>query len=185
MKWAQIFVIASALLAIGSTGCKTAENIPPLECNHLTPLQPGIPGSPENLIMLENRPNGVSELAALMREMLEAMKETRSQLIEKKPITGLKNYERMKCAWPTDMSNRSAQYDAVADLTIEAIKNFNQNPTQDAYNTVVATCITCHQQRCPGPTAAIRPLLLNNQATQEPSQEAQSESCELPHQEKP
>ncbi len=184
MKWAQI-IITTALLSIVLTGCKTAEHTPPLKCDHLTPLEPGIPGSPDNLIMLENRPNGVSELAALMREMLKSMKDARGQLIHKQPVTPLKTYERMKCAWPTDMSNRTAQFDAVADLTVQAIENFNQNPSEDSYNTVVATCITCHQQRCPGPMAAIRPLLLNNQETQEPSQEAQSESCELPLQEKP
>ena len=165
-------------------GCQSPEQAQPLKCNHLTPLETGIPGSPENLITLKNRPAGVSELAALMREMLEAMKERRSQIIDKKPVQALKNYERMKCAWPTDMSNRSAQFDVLADLTIQAIDHFNQKPSEDSYNTVVASCITCHQQRCPGPTAAIRPLLIGNEETQDPLKGEQSGSCEAPLEQK-
>ena len=40
-------------------------------CTHLTPLKPGIPGSPTNLIQLPNREPGVSQLAWLMRKILE------------------------------------------------------------------------------------------------------------------
>ncbi len=165
------------------TACTAPEKPQPFKCNHQTPLENGIPGSPDNLIMLENRPSGVTELAALMREMLEAMKERRSQIIEKKPVQALKNYERMKCAWPTDMNNRSAQFDALADFTIQAIDHFNDKPSEDSYNTVVASCITCHQQRCPGPMAAIRPLVLDNGETLQPV-DVNPESCETPLEQK-
>ena len=178
-------MICAVLMSNGLVGCQTAEEKPPLECNYTTPLQPGIPGSPNNLIMLENRPSGVSELAALMREMLDVMKEARGQLKSKTPVTALKNYERMKCAWPTDMSNRTAQYDALADLTIDAIHRFNERPSEDSYNTIVATCISCHQQRCPGPMAAIQPLVLSNHETPKPSNDAHLESCESPLQVNP
>ena len=179
MKWASIIV--STAFALGFlSGCQTAQEPAPFKCSYQTPLQPGIPGSPENLIMLENRPSGVTELAAMMREMLDAMKERRAELIAQKTVQPLKNYERMKCAWPTDMDNRSAEFDVLANLTIQAIDSFNKTPNQDAYNTVVATCISCHQQRCPGPTAAIRPLLLEDEKNTHPLQDVDAGSCETP-----
>ena len=183
MKWAHL-IIYIAYAGFGLAGCQSTENKPLLACNHLTPLQNGIPGSPDNLIMLKNRPAGSSELAALMHNMLGSMKERRSELLNKEPVKSFKNYEKIKCAWPTEMDTRSAKFDELANLTLATIEGFNQAPTQDAYNTIVASCVTCHQTSCPGPLAAIRPLIINPGEAFKALDEKDTGSCEAPAEEK-
>jgi cytochrome c553 len=183
MKWAHL-IIYIACAGFGLSGCQSPENKPPFTCNHLTPLQSDIPGSPGNLIMLKNRPSGSSELAALMHDMLGAMKERRGELLNKTPLGTFKDYEKIKCAWPTTMETRSAQFDELANLTLMAIDGFNQAPTQDAYNTIVASCVTCHQTSCPGPLAAIRPLAINPGEAFKALDEKDPGSCEVPPEQK-
>ena len=108
------------------------------------------------------------------------MKQTRQQLIDQVPASPFKDYEKIKCAWPTDMHTRSAMFDELADFNLMAIRNFNREPTPDSYNTIVASCITCHQQSCPGPMAAIRPLVLETGETLKPLEETPAEACETP-----
>ncbi len=170
------FLFASSLAA-GCTPSPQPAATP--ACTHETPLLAGIPGSPGNLIASSANPNGQSDVAHLMREMLDAMKQRRDTLRTGGEPKTLGDYTKLKCAWPTDDTTRSAHFDVMADGMLNAIDGFNQAPTSsEAYNQVVSACLACHQTACPGPMAAIRPLHWSPTGEQLPDLEA--ESCSAP-----
>ena len=159
--WLKISSLILALSAVHmASGCtnKTAPEVAQMSCDHQTPLEPGIPGSPGHLIAMAHNPNGVTELAHIMRSMLISMKEARSALSEGTEPAKLPDYTKIKCSWPTDSHTRSARFDAMADALVEAVALYNKKATPTSYNGVVSTCLACHQTTCPGPMAAIRPL---------------------------
>ena len=149
----------------------------PVDCTHRTTLKAGIPGSPGHLIETSYNPNGASELSVLMREMLDAMKERREVLMAGGVPKPFPDYTKMKCSWPTVPSDRSAKYDAMADNMLGAIEGFNKDTTKsDAYQEIVRACVSCHQNTCPGPIRAIRPLALPK--AQRPLPNTDGTSCE-------
>lgn len=150
----------AVVLCLPSSACNHPEE-PPVAptCTHETPLKPGVPGSPGHLITSATNPNGQSELAHLMRTMLHDMQARRDALRQGNTPEPLRNFTKMKCAWPTADGTRSAHYDSMADVMLTTVSEFNKDTTSGvAYNQVVGACLACHQSACPGPMAAIRPL---------------------------
>ena len=136
------------------------------ECDHETPLKPGALGSPTNLVQLPNRDPGVSELAALMRKILEGLTaqkrvlETQSQGAKAVALPPLLDFSRISCAWPTDHSTRTALFHAHAIATNKTLENHSKNQTRRSYTQVVDSCLACHQHYCRGPVSAIKGLYL-------------------------
>lgn len=135
----------------------------PERCTFETPLEPGIPGSPGHLIPSDRNPNGLSELAQLMRVMNDDMVALRERVLAGEPVGPLpEHHYGMRCAWPTDQKARNRAYDGMAVHylgRLEAMHAPGADP-QASYEALVDACVTCHQARCPGPVAAILELRL-------------------------
>jgi hypothetical protein len=137
----------------------------PLEpCTLETPLQPGVPGSPGHLIPSERNPNGASELATLMRTMVADLEQTKASLEQGRapPQPLWRRHRKMRCAWPTDASDRNASFDAMAITYLAQVKALDERPpdARAAFGGVLAACEACHEHTCPGPIAVINTLKL-------------------------
>lgn len=136
------------------------------ECTMATPLRPGVPGSPGHLIPSARNPNGASELATLMRQMADDLAAARASMKTGSQVAPLfPTHRRIRCAWPTDMSDHTAAFDGFALQYLQQVKQFDEvgsNATlrRASYQAAVAACRACHEQTCNGPLAVIDKLTL-------------------------
>ena len=122
------------------------------DCNLQTPLVPGIPGSPGNLIKSQRNPNGDSQLAVLMRTFVDDLRDVRTKLDAGEPLPKLyPTHRTMRCAWPTKPEERNQDYDTRAQGYLAAVRAFDAEPGKATYNQIVQGCIHCHAQSCGGP----------------------------------
>lgn len=122
------------------------------DCNLSTPLVPGIPGSPGHLIKSARNPNGDSELAVLMRQFVDDLREVRPMFEAGQPLKKLyPTHRKMRCAWPTKPDERNANFDNRAQGYLAAVRAFDAEPGKSTYNAIIAGCINCHSQSCGGP----------------------------------
>lgn len=137
------------------------------ECSLSTPLQPGVAGSPGFLIPSDINPNGASELATLMRQMVADLESTRKRIeTGAAPEPLWTRHRKMRCAWPTDLADRSVQFDALAQTYLEQVKSLDaRRPNaRMAFDTVLTACRACHEASCPGPIEKIEQLRLTASA---------------------
>lgn len=110
-------------------------------------------------------PNGDSELAVLMRQMMGSasnMKEMIKQgnLPDKFPEAFLK----IHTAKPTDSDTKKASFDNFANNYISNLQTLYKSPKEDLtknYNAVINACASCHSEHCPGPLKAINKLKID------------------------
>ncbi len=135
-------------------------------CTLETELVPGVPGSPGHYIESKINPNGHSELAYRMRSMLADLGARRKSLAagEKPAALPLADHTRIRCSWPTTASDRNPANDGMAVLYLQRVEAFNEAPTPQSFNAVIDGCVTCHNETCRGPLAAIEPLRLPGKA---------------------
>ena len=146
------------------TSTKTPSSPPQSTCNLQTPLQRGIPGSPQNLIKSTRNPNGDSELAVLMRKMLAEL-----QLIRKDVLAGRAPrsvplaHQRMLCVWPSEQEIRGPLFETFALAYQDTLNSFKNagSPPKDAFNRAVSGCLSCHNNFCPGPIHLIENLWID------------------------
>jgi hypothetical protein len=126
--------------------------LPDDDCNLSTPLVPGVPGSPGNLIKSERNPNGDSELAVLMRRFVDDLRRVRKLAEAGEPIEPLYPSHRfMRCSWPTKPDERNEAFDARAQGYLASVRAFDHEPNQGNYNAMITGCIACHSVSCGGP----------------------------------
>lgn len=154
--WLVFMVAASCVRA-------SAPPPPPVadDCTLATPLVPGVPGSPGHLMPSELNPNGVSELAALMRRFLDDLRQARDRIARGEEAPALsRSHKKLRCAWPTEPERRDPTYDAFAQGYLAHLQALEASPARPeaAYDAVVAACLACHEALCPGPIPAIESL---------------------------
>lgn len=138
--------------AVDATAAAPAAPAADDDCNLQTPLVPGIPGSPGHLIVSSRNPNGDSELAVLMRQFVDDLREVRVLAEAKQPVKQLfPVHRKMRCAWPTKPEERNQGFDARAQAYLATVRAFDEAPSQASYNAMIAGCISCHSQSCGGP----------------------------------
>jgi len=132
-------------------------------CDYQTPLTPGIPGSPTNLIQTPYNPNGSSELAVLMRRMLTELRKAKKEFSQKKTPVFAGSYDKIRCAWPTTAGTRTPLYDKMANSFLQSYDALRTAKSDHAqyFDATINNCIACHQNTCLGPIPAIESLRLN------------------------
>ena len=119
----------------------------------------------QNKKEINNYPNQDSELALLMREITNDMEIIKSQIInEKIPESSIK-IEEIYTAKPTDPHIRNNDwFDPMTDQYIFSVKDLFNNPGDQTkqYNTIIQSCINCHNQVCQGPIKRIKKLKIKN-----------------------
>lgn len=109
-------------------------------------------------------PNGDSELALLMRDMFTESDSLRQLVANGQQLSGLRKYQEIHAAIPTDSTVKGPVFDAFAVAYIEAIRNLE---TQDSstvfnFNRMVDQCMNCHTEFCPGPKKRIQKLYIQS-----------------------
>ena len=129
------------------------------DCNLQTVLDPDKPGAPGHLIESPRNPNGDSELAVLMRKMVEDLKENRLRTKGGQQVAAMwPTHRMMRCAWPTNPAERNEGYDGRSQSYLATVRAFDEAPSQETYNAVVQGCIACHQVNCGGVIGFIETL---------------------------
>ena len=132
-------------------------------CGEEPTYTPDAPGSPGKWIPSAINPNGHSELAHTMREMVKDMEYTRKQVLAGETPNWLPDlsHGKIRCAWPTAESMKGAAFEIMAVNYVHAVAAEQIKPlTAEGYNRVVKACIQCHQNTCDGPTEAISRLYI-------------------------
>jgi hypothetical protein len=162
---------ASCLLFLATLGC--TKPAPPVAtpapaaavetCTAETPLVPGVPGSPGHLVESPLNPNGMSELALLMRRMVADLEAARD-VIERggQPPALAARYQKLRCSWPTRAEMRSKEFDGLAQTYLQQVAEFDEHrgELRDRYANVLKGCRACHEVTCEGPIAVIDGLAL-------------------------
>ncbi len=111
-------------------------------------------------------PNGDSELALLMRNMLNNTDSLKQLIVNGEGNISdefIAEIQRIHVAIPTDPTVKTAQFSAYTDLMIsqaEELKNASDNKAE-AFNSLVNRCVDCHQEVCPGPIKRIKKLTIH------------------------
>ena len=103
-----------------------------------------------------------SELALTMRKMYANMKEVNLLLDsgEVIPDSLLKGYESMLTDQPTNPDEIGSKFYGFAEGWLNELETLKQNPNKENYNSLMNTCVHCHQSFCPGPIKKIKKLKL-------------------------
>jgi hypothetical protein len=109
-------------------------------------------------------PNGDSELALLMRDMTAHIEAERKRLdAGKEPGELPENHEKIKSALPTDSKQLTGNFNGFADVYLDALKAYHSSTAENhqfAFNNMIKSCISCHQEECPGPIKRIEKLMI-------------------------
>lgn len=110
-------------------------------------------------------PNGDSELALLMREMFDDGMITKQQLLEGLDPQITVDYMAMFTAHATEPDKVArpeyAQFGKAYEQAVEGFLTADAAQRAGAYQTMVATCMNCHQVMCPGPMVKIKKMYLS------------------------
>ncbi len=136
---------------------------PAEDCTGATPLREGVPGSPGHLVASPLNPNGMSELALLMRRMVSDLEAARD-VIERggTPAPVGDGFRRIRCAWPTEPGMRTPEFDPLAVGYLRRVAEMDADPAhaRARYTAVLAGCRACHEATCDGPLSVIDGLAL-------------------------
>jgi hypothetical protein len=107
-------------------------------------------------------PNGDSELALLMRDMFTESDSLKQLVANGKQLSGLRRFQEIHSAIPTDSTVRGPVFDAFATAYIEAIKSLEAQDSSTVFNfnRMVDQCMNCHTEFCPGPKKRIQKLYI-------------------------
>jgi cytochrome c556 len=107
-------------------------------------------------------PNGDSELAVLMREMMNSASSMREMIKQGSvPQKFPEEFLKIHTARPTDSDTKKESFEGFANNYISNLQALYNSPKEDLpknYNAVVNACASCHSEHCPGPLKAINKL---------------------------
>lgn len=108
-------------------------------------------------------PNEMSELALLMRNLIDDLKASKQIVSEgKKPnIDWMEKYGDLLNAKPTEEKNSGPVFHGFGAKFLQDLEDFQNADTTnqvEVYNGMIQSCIDCHQQHCQGPIPAIKKL---------------------------
>ncbi|MFT4526756.1 MAG: hypothetical protein ACI85F_002936 [Bacteroidia bacterium] len=108
-------------------------------------------------------PNGDSELALLMREMFDEGDRVKQQILAGEVPSGLKKFEIIHSAIPTDENASGPVFEGFATSYIQAIKALENSDSASVFkfNNMVDQCMNCHTEFCPGPKRRIKKLYIS------------------------
>lgn len=113
----------------------------------------------EALIMYES-----SEMTLLMNKMFDENMELKKGIIEGDDLTAFrKDYSKIHSAILTDPDDRTASFEQFSKAFIKhqkAIFHVETSEVITQYNTMVQSCIACHETTCTGPIPKIKKLLI-------------------------
>lgn len=124
----------------------------------------GCKDSPKNTSGIIN-PNGDSELALLMRQMFDEGMITKQQIIDGSVPEIKVEYVKMHTAQATEPEKIArpeyVSFAKACEEAVEHLENADASQRIDAYQSLVQSCMNCHQVLCPGPMVKIKKMYLS------------------------
>jgi cytochrome c553 len=115
----------------------------------------------ENQKKLSNYEIQSSELALLMRFAHEQAKLLRSDIVQKKELSEYDSQiEFITNAEPTRPSVQGPEFEAFARYYISMNQKAFEKLDKHNYNEMIASCVACHNEYCPGPIRTIKKLAI-------------------------
>jgi cytochrome c553 len=110
----------------------------------------------------QENPNGSSELSLLMRDMQKYTNQAKADIkAGKSPAPYPAAFDKIHTAKISDGMEKSDYYKSFGDLYMMAVKNYASSTPEnriETYNNMVAACLACHSQHCPGPVPVIKKM---------------------------
>ena len=95
-----------------------------------------------------------------MRDMFEESDSLKQLVLHGKQLSGLKKYQDIHSAVPTDANASGPVFEAFATSYIESIKALEASDSTAVFNNMVHQCMNCHTEFCPGPKKRIKKLYI-------------------------
>lgn len=110
-----------------------------------------------------NFPNPRSPLAIMMRNIYNDLKAARDTIAGggRSGIKWVDKYSIITTATPTDQEDSGPVFDAFAQKFLVDLNKFETATNAmgvDTYNSVIQSCLDCHQEHCHGPMPTIAKL---------------------------
>ncbi|MBT5858879.1 MAG: hypothetical protein HOA52_04290 [Flavobacteriales bacterium] len=108
-----------------------------------------------------NFPNKDSELAIMMRDIVENTQKVKEQIINGEEVEFFIKFEKLHTSTTTEADVRDdGQFTSFANDYTNKVSELIKAETDKTtlYNDMVQACVNCHQQICPGPVKRIRKL---------------------------
>lgn len=109
-------------------------------------------------------PNGDSELALLMRDMYKEAEHVKNQIKNGEDFKIKLDHEKILSAHATEPEKAaSKEYKNFAKMylaNLDQLQNANSENVEMVFQSLVSSCLSCHQQLCPGPMVRIKKLKL-------------------------
>lgn len=99
-----------------------------------------------------------------MRDMFEESDSLKQLVKEGKQLSGLRKFEDIHSAIPTDSDASGPVFEAFAESYVNSIKALETSDSSTVFNfnNMVTQCMNCHTEFCPGPKKRIKQLYLKN-----------------------
>lgn len=112
-------------------------------------------------------PNGTSELAELMRHMMDYVKQEREAILNHtNKIVVSEGFEKILTAQATEgmeITENFPSYGKHFLQQLETYKNCAEEQRTETFNSLIASCVNCHTSHCPGPIGAIEKNILDTE----------------------
>lgn len=123
------------------------------------------PVKEESCKMNDVNPNGVSELALLMREMTSHVEQNKENLLAGKQITSKPEHiGTLLTAERTDKNLDGKLFEGLAKVYLQRLDELQNAPDSlkiEAHNNLVTSCHDCHSNFCPGPIKRINKVIIS------------------------
>lgn len=110
-------------------------------------------------------PNGDSELAVVMRTMMESCKKMKSEIEGNLPLSPYpESIKTITTATPTDgMIDDRNVFNGFANFHLASLDSMYlfSIDTKQQFNHLVKSCVDCHENYCHGPIPAIKKLYIS------------------------
>lgn len=107
-------------------------------------------------------PNGDSELALLMRSMFDESMAAKKLIQEGKPAPNFsEEFVAIHTAKETDPNVRTEEFRSLSEFFLKQVAVLEKAGPEErisAHNNMVASCLACHAEYCPGPMLKIKKL---------------------------
>lgn len=114
-----------------------------------------------------HNPNGDSELALLMRDMFDEAERIKKNIKNGQEFEVKLDHEKILTAHATEPEKaNSQQFKDFAKMylaNLEQLKKSNEENVEMVFQSLVSSCLSCHQQLCPGPMVRIKKLKMPKQ----------------------
>lgn len=155
MNKSVFILILSVVFAIACSQNKEEKKTEPKEKTEETPKK-----EKRKLEMVKT-----SELATLMRKMDSELQSVKQSLINNEAIDEniLLDYATILTAVPTETDMKGESFDGFATAYLQQLDKFKKSKKENQvenFNLLINSCLSCHENTCPGPKGKIRELLI-------------------------